>query len=123
VEHEPSGFLSHFEVAGDFIAADTIFTVHDQPDGGEPLIQRERGILEYAASLHGELLMAIPAHALPNSASAEVRNLAAPTVRTHNTIQPAHRRNKVHAHVRIGEVSGGLQETLWELFVFHGYHQ
>jgi hypothetical protein len=41
-------------------------------------------------------------------------------VRTHNTIKPAHRRNKVHAHIKVGEVSGSLQKALWKVFVFHG---
>ena len=123
VKHKPCGLLSHCEVAGYFVATDTILAVHDQPDGGEPLVQREWRILEHAASLHGELLMAIAVHALPDSASAEVRNFTAPTVRTHDTIKPAHRRNKVHAHVNVGEVSGSLQETRGELFAFHSHHQ
>jgi hypothetical protein len=64
--------------------------------------------------------MAITIHALPDSPSAEVRDFAGPTVRTHNTIKPAHRRNKVHAHIKVGEVSGSLQKALWKVFVFHG---
>jgi hypothetical protein len=64
--------------------------------------------------------MAIAVHALPDSASGEVRDFAAPTVRAHNTIKPAHRSNKIHAYIRVGEVSSSLQKALWKVFVFHG---
>jgi hypothetical protein len=64
--------------------------------------------------------MALSVHTLPNTAGAEVRNSATSAVWAHNTIGPAHRSNKVHAHIGVGEVSSDLQEALWELNIIHG---
>src|SRR5690606_9699362 len=39
VEHEPSGFLSDAQRAGNLMAADSVLAVHDQPDARQPLVE------------------------------------------------------------------------------------
>src|SRR5579859_2595867 len=63
MQHEPRRFLSDLEVAGNLVAADAVFAIHDEPDGSKPFVERDRRILEYGAALHAELLVAIFVHA------------------------------------------------------------
>ena len=69
---------------------DTILAVHYQPNGSEPLVERNGRILYDAAGLHGELLMTIAVHALPDAASAEIGYFATTAMSAARTIRPAH---------------------------------
>jgi hypothetical protein len=58
----------------DLVRANTVFTIHHQPNGHQPFIERDRRILKYALSLDAELLMAILCHAFPYSPAGQVGN-------------------------------------------------
>lgn len=70
MENEPGGLLRDPESASEFVRADPVLAVCDKPDGDEPLVQADSGVLEDRADLDAELLLA--ALALPESARAEV---------------------------------------------------
>ena len=55
VQHKPCGFLGDIKIAGEFAATDAILAIREQPQGGEPLIKADSGILAYTPNLHGEL--------------------------------------------------------------------
>lgn len=59
MEHKPSSALGDAESAAQLVTADTVFAVGYRPDGGKPLIQPERAILENRADLVRKLFPAI----------------------------------------------------------------
>jgi hypothetical protein len=99
-----------------------VLAINDQPDGGQPFVESHRRIFKDAASLHAELLVAVPVHALPDAPGSEIGNLLAVAVRTFYAVRPAHRGHKVNADVGIGEIPCCLKEAFWEIlrFIFHG---
>ena len=77
VEHEPGGLLSDADRAVDFVGADAVLGVGDEPHGSEPLVERDGRVLKDGSDLGGELLLRVDGLALPNSASLEERNVDA----------------------------------------------
>ena len=72
MQHEPCRLLSDFEIAHDLVGANAVLAVHDQPNRGEPFIERDGRIFKHALGLHAELLVAILRHALPDAAAGQV---------------------------------------------------
>ena len=118
MEHEPCGLLSDAQSASHFIAADPVFAIGDHPNCDEPLIQRQRGILEDSPNLDGELFASVFALALPEAASGEEAHLGASASGADNAIRPAALNHEREAIVGIGEVDYRLLESLW--FGAHG---
>ena len=58
VQHEPCRLLRDAERAAEFVGADPVLAVGDEPDGGEPLVEAERRVLEDRPDLDGVLLLA-----------------------------------------------------------------
>ena len=54
VHHVPCRLLGDSEVAGNFVAADTVLAGNEQPHGGEPLLKSDGAVLKNGASLQGE---------------------------------------------------------------------
>src|SRR5262249_43587892 len=71
LSHKPSGSLSNFQAASDFVRTDPILTIGQQPHRAEPLIQADGRILENRSNLDGELLLAV--EAFPQKARLEKR--------------------------------------------------
>jgi hypothetical protein len=85
-QHEPCGFLSKSKVPANLVAADAILAVGNEPRSSQPLIQRNRRILEDRPDFNRELLPA--GTALPNSARGEKHRVLGIAVRTLNTVRP-----------------------------------
>ena len=60
MQHEPSRLLGYTQVAAKFIRTDTVLAVRQKPQSGEPLLQRNRGILEDGPNLDGMLVCRSP---------------------------------------------------------------
>src|SRR5439155_26047610 len=67
MQHEPSGFLGHSQIAGNFVATDSVLAVGEHPRSSEPLVQSNRRILKDGSDLDGELALCMMAAALPQA--------------------------------------------------------
>jgi hypothetical protein len=88
VKHKPSSLLGQPQVTGDFVRTDAVLAVGNKPRSRQPLVQRDRGILEDRPDLNGELPLGVMAAALPAKLVFKEGNLITPTCRTDNTIRP-----------------------------------
>lgn len=59
--HEPRGFLCDLKRPRYFVRRDTVLVVREHPHSSKPLVEPYRGILEYCADFHRELLAAFKA--------------------------------------------------------------
>jgi len=73
-------------MAGDFIAADTVLAGYEKPNRQHPFVHAERGILEDAGNLDGELFLATFAE--PKTASADIGVLFRSAARAFDTVRP-----------------------------------
>ena len=102
VEHEPCGLLSDSERARDFIGANPVFAVGQQPHGNHPLVHPERRILEDSPDFDGELLLAPFAEPDSPRRDKRVRGVAASRARN-NTIMPAEPHGIVKRLLRVAK--------------------
>ena len=119
-EHVPCGLLGHAKGAGQFVGADAVLRVHQQPQRGQPLVEAERAILEHGAELGRELTATIAA--LPDTASRNERRVRGLAGRAGYPVRPAKLSEEVVREVRVSEVldrftqgsrsSGGLEHGL-----------
>ena len=119
VVHEPRGFLSDAKRTRNFVAADSVFTIHDQPYGSQPLIQTKRRILKDGANLNGELSLLVGALALPFVLLRQKGYVFAPACRTLNAIGPSASSKVFATVIRIREVNDCLLKRLRVVFVRH----
>src|SRR5207249_3487587 len=54
-QHEPRGLLSDTKGAGEFVAADAVLAVSEQPQRRQPLLKAQRRVFEDGADLEREL--------------------------------------------------------------------
>src|SRR6185295_3802320 len=101
------------------VGRDALLGRGEHPDGGEPLVEADRGVLEDRADLHGELLPT--ARAAPYATVAVEAHLVrtAPFAGTGDAIRPTHSRDELTANDRIREVPDGLNQCFGEAFVCH----
>src|ERR1017187_517190 len=105
VHHVPSRFLTDAKVASDFVAADAILAVADQPRGGKPLVQAKGGILEDSPGLQGELGALVVAVAFPKPRVRQPYDvIRAAGGAFYDAIRPAQPRHERFAVLKIGEV-------------------
>ena len=97
VEHEPRGLLSHAERAAEFVRGDAVLGVGDEPNGGEPLVEAERGVLEDRPDLDGDLLLT--ALALPDSAGSQVGVLGPLAAGADGAVGPAELGDELRSYV------------------------
>ncbi len=106
VEHKPCRLLGDAEGASEFMRRDAVLAVGDEPDGGKPLVESERGVLEDRPDLERELLLA--PLALPDPTGGDERGLAMSASGAKDlAISPAHLENEVESAVSVGEVADG----------------
>jgi hypothetical protein len=119
VHHVPSRFLADAEVAADFVAADAILAVADQPSGCQPLIQAKGRVLEDGSGLQGELRALVSAVALPQPRICQPYHVIRAAVGAfYDAIRPAQARHKGFAVLKISEV---LNRFLKGFGLFHAY--
>ena len=72
-EHEPRGLLGDAKRAGQFVAADAVLAVGEQPERGKPLLKADGGILKDGSDLERELRLWVLGVALPTALSSPGR--------------------------------------------------
>src|SRR5438128_6142726 len=114
MQHGPSGFLSHLEIAGYLIAANAILAVGDQPHRSEQLIKADSGIFHHSSNFDGELAFRVMAGASPSaSAVAKFHFLRTASGTDDLAVRPAPDCQIVDAVVGIREVDDCFLKALW----------
>jgi hypothetical protein len=113
VKHEPCSLLCDLQISCDFIGTDSVFAIGNQPDGGKPLVQTERRILEDGSDLDRELSFRMFALALPQSAAWQKVDFRGPAAWTGYTTRPSSLCNIIQAVVGIREVQDCFLKGLW----------
>ena len=71
-QHEPRSFLSDAQSAAEFVTADAVLAVGEQPEGRKPLLKANRGVLEDGTDFERELRLRVLRVALPAALAGEV---------------------------------------------------
>lgn len=111
MEHEPRGLLGDAECASYFVGTDSVLAVGNHPNGDEPLVERNRGILHDGSDLDGKLPMVMDALALPLPLILEEHSVLTTTGRAGDfAIGPSQLDHEFEAVVGVCEVDDGLLE-------------
>ncbi len=111
MEHEPCGFLADADGARQFIAADPVLRIGNQPHGEQPLVEADGAVLHDGADLDRELPLRVLFGAFPQAASRNERHPFGATGRaTDRTPLPAQFHHFREAGVRVREVDHGFLE-------------
>src|SRR5271157_709778 len=114
VQHEPCSLLCDLQIAGYFVATDTILAVGDEPHCCQPFVESDCGILHHSPDLDGKLALGVMASTLPRAALLAVFDSLRATSRTsYLTVRPAANCEVVNAVVGIREVDYCLLQALW----------
>ena len=126
MEHEPCALLGDLESPRHLCAADSVLAVANHPESSHPLTESERGILEDAANLDGELAFASLAE--PHQARAKKRVLRTTATRADDVLSgPAEIDRINEGPFRVGEVHNrflkglGLTEFVRHFFALSPY--
>src|SRR5208282_6479065 len=84
VHHEPSGLLSDPDIAGNFVRANAVLTICQQPSSGKPFLQRNGRILVNGTDLEREFLLGVLPVAAIEPRLVEIGNLFGVAVRAAN---------------------------------------
>jgi hypothetical protein len=114
----PCRFLTDAQRPGDFIAADSVLAIQDQPSRNHPFIDSERRIFHDGSGLQGELPFVVMRGALPAPNTLQIANLCASACRAGNAVRPATHYEVGNAVIGIVEVYDGFLKCLW--FACHG---
>jgi hypothetical protein len=122
MKHEPRRLLRDAKSARQFIRANSILAIRQQPHGREPLLMRNRGILEYRPDLERELRTRMLAVALPAASVNHVRNMLGVADWTpDNTVWPSGLDHELAAAFIIAEKLDRFQERFrCIIIVSHG---
>jgi hypothetical protein len=111
-EHEPRGLLGHPKGAPEFVAADAVLAVGDEPQGRKPLLERDWRVLKDGSDLQRELRLGVFGVALPAADARHVGDVLGAAMRTaHNTIGPADFADRLMAVLVIAEEQDRLLES------------
>jgi len=105
VKHKPRGPLSHAKIPLQFVAADTVLAIGNQPRCGKPFIKANRRIFKDCPNLHRELLFRVNVLALPAALSRNVVRAFRATRRAFDAIRPADITQELRGQVLIREVN------------------
>ena len=108
MKQEPRALLSDADPPMNLVRTDTVLAIGNHPDGAEPLVQPQRGILENRPGLERELSARMMASALPTTVLGLELRIRAPACRTDHSFRPATRHEILVATVRVGEVDDGF---------------
>src|SRR5262249_54235859 len=90
VQHEPCGLLGYTDCASQFITADAVLGIRNQPHRNEPLVEADRAVLHDGPDLHGELPLGVLFGTFPDAAFAdEGHPLGAASGALDDAIRPA----------------------------------
>jgi hypothetical protein len=112
--HKPRRLLGDSQVAGRFARTDAILAIHHQPQGREPFVQAQGGILENGSGLQGEGRAGMARVALPNASFGKVGELLGPAAgAAHYAIRPPQFHHDLAAILEIAEVEDCLLKCLY----------
>ena len=118
MEHEPRAFLRYSDGAVNLVGTDAVLAVHYLPHCSEPLIEAKWTVLEYRASLEGELRGGMAPSTMPAVVVLQKQNVFTATSRAGNAIGPAPRDKVVSAVDGIAEVDYRFLECARLLFSY-----
>ena len=104
---------------GQLIGTNTGPAVGQEPDRGEPLLQRDGAVLENGPDLYGELLFALKA--LPNHAGCKKRQSLGATARAFRTTGPFRFRDQFQRSFGIRKITNGNRQAFGK-FGFKSLH-
>src|ERR1035437_9455352 len=107
--HEPSRFLGDSQVARNLATAHAVLAIGNQPSSEHPLVHSERAILEDAAELDGELLVATFTE--PDFPGGDERVLFRVAARTGDASGPAQRDGSLKRLVGVAKVYNRILES------------
>ena len=111
-QHEPRGLLGHVQRTRQFVAADAVLAVDEQPERGQPLLERDGRVLKDGSDLEGELRPGMLTVALPDAGLLEVGHAVRPTGRAlHDAIRPPDRHDGFVSVLVVDEEQNGLLES------------
>src|ERR1051325_9198130 len=106
-------FLGDSECTMDLIRTDAVLAVDNEPCSGEPILKRDRRILEDSSRLQRELCMVMLSVALPHALLRDVKNLVRSTPGTlHRAIGPAQFNHELAAMLEVSEPEDRVSECV-----------
>src|SRR5438093_1423423 len=113
MQHKPCRLLDNPQITRNFVVADSVLAVGDQPHRGKPFVQADSGILHDSADFDGELALRVMARALPSAALGIEFHCIRATTGAGDAFRPAPDCEVVHAVIRIREVDDCFLQALW----------
>jgi hypothetical protein len=114
MEHKPRRLLGYTKPAMNFVARDTVLAGNNQPCRREPLLQRNRAVLENGSGLECERGAFMLRVALPHASLGKPRNVIRTAARAgYDAIRPAKFNHELAAVLEIGEVQNRVPEGVW----------
>ena len=112
-ENEPRGLLGDAERAAEFVAADAVLAVGEQPERGQPLFQTDWRVFENGPDLERELRLGVLGVALPSPLTFKVGHMVGAASRAANdAIGPADGFDGLTTMLVISEPENGLLKGL-----------
>jgi hypothetical protein len=119
-QHEPRGFLRDAERPRQFVGANPVLAVGEQPEGREPLVEADSRILEDGADLERELGLGVLPVALVAPLRCQIGDALRPAGGAgHDAIGPANGLNGTAAVLVIREKDDRFAEGLGSAFGCH----
>jgi hypothetical protein len=118
VIHKPRGFLHYAKRPRQLIGTNTVFHVNDHPNGGKPLVEANRRILKYGASLSDKLFPA--SLTFPDPAGSEKAMLCRVAMRTGDAVRPMNLNHKGQGVIGIREILDSLKKCFRKVLFVHG---
>src|ERR1700733_11339381 len=113
MQHEPCRFLSYPKCAVNLIGTDAVLAINEQPCRAQPLLQWNRRVFKYRASLERERWTLVLGIALPYALPFEISNLFCATSRAgYFSIWPTQLDHKLAAMLEIREPNDCSSESL-----------
>jgi hypothetical protein len=114
MEHEPRRLLRDAKPAMNLVTRDTVLAGNNQPCRREPLLKRDRRVLENGPGLERERGALMLRVTLPHAGLGEPRDVIRTAARAgYNAIRPAKFNHKLAAVLEIGEVQNRVPECVW----------
>src|SRR5581483_4029542 len=112
LQHEPSSLLRNSQVAGDFIAGDSVLAIAEHPESRQPFCERDWRILKHCSQFHRKLLVALLP--LPPLLSLQVVVILVTAGWANgNSVRPSHPGHSINANLLIAVMLYRLLECLW----------
>jgi hypothetical protein len=113
MEHEPRGLLSNAKCAVKLPGTNSVLTINNHPNCGEPLLKADRGVLEDSSSLQAELWAWMFTIAFPNARLFEIdRTLRIALWTANRTVWPAQFNHELAAILVVLKVDNRFSECV-----------